>query len=576
MNNQIATINLVPGRCAPAVVRVSQYDVGRPLTFKVLDGTSNMTMPSGTTATIEGTKPSGLGFSVAGTLSGNTVTVDTTLDMTQESGMIAAEIRFTQGTTDIGTANFILAVEKTPHADGTTDGTQETMANLETRLQSQIDALDSRIDAIEGDQSIVDELDALDTRVTALEQGGSGISQTEKNLILQLFSKAAYAESDAGSAYDALEALWDTSDKTFTYNLTNCIIDNPISTIAYGARYTGMLAVQQGYSLNSVTVTMGGVDITSTAYSSGTITIPSVTGNIVITATAVLAAQSITAVYTQSGTVYDTDSLDSLKADLVVTANYSGGTSETVPSSNYTLSGTLAEGTSTITVTYAGLTDTFDVTVTSTRYTFYDYIYNSSLSSTFNEEYVDTGLTYAPSFNALNLEFEAMNSNSTSSTDAILGANTTDTTNTGTILWYARQNKAGYSAFLLGTSGKLENVAGDTRAVVRYTFADGGQSTIQSGTYSANIATIAKSAITNTNKSLILAGGYAIASGSAYGVRRNVKIGYIKFTDPTTDELVYHFIPAYDSVSDKYGFYETVNKIFYPSNGTYFRGGNWS
>jgi hypothetical protein len=77
-----------------------------------------------------------------------------------------------------------------------------------------------------------------------------------------------------------------------------------------------------------------------------------------------LAAQSITAVYTQSGTVYDTDTLDSLKPDLVVTANYSGGTSETVPASDYTLSGTLTEGTSTITVSYAGLTTTFNVTVT--------------------------------------------------------------------------------------------------------------------------------------------------------------------------------------------------------------------
>jgi hypothetical protein len=72
---------------------------------------------------------------------------------------------------------------------------------------------------------------------------------------------------------------------------------------------------------------------------------------------------SISSVYTQSGTVYDTDTLDSLKADLVVTANYAGGTSETVPANDYTLSGTLTEGTSTITVSYAGLTTTFSVTV---------------------------------------------------------------------------------------------------------------------------------------------------------------------------------------------------------------------
>ena len=70
---------------------------------------------------------------------------------------------------------------------------------------------------------------------------------------------------------------------------------------------------------------------------------------------------SISAVYTQSGTIYTTDSLDSLKPDLVVTAHYSDSTTETV--SNYLLSGTLTAGTSTITVTYGGKTTTFNVTV---------------------------------------------------------------------------------------------------------------------------------------------------------------------------------------------------------------------
>lgn len=70
---------------------------------------------------------------------------------------------------------------------------------------------------------------------------------------------------------------------------------------------------------------------------------------------------SISAVYTQSGTVYDTDSLDSLKSDLVVTAVFEDTKTETVTA--YTLSGTLTVGTSTITVSYGGKTTTFNVTV---------------------------------------------------------------------------------------------------------------------------------------------------------------------------------------------------------------------
>lgn len=70
----------------------------------------------------------------------------------------------------------------------------------------------------------------------------------------------------------------------------------------------------------------------------------------------------ITAVYTQSGTVYDTDSLNVLKPDLVVTAHNTDSTTQTVTA--YTLSGTLEVGTSTITVSYGGKTTTFNVTVT--------------------------------------------------------------------------------------------------------------------------------------------------------------------------------------------------------------------
>lgn len=266
--------------------------------------------------------------------------------------------------------DFVL-VEETPlTTDNITNHSGVTGENVSYALDElsyNIGYLSDRVnDTVNSVSGMRDDIEALDSRVTDLEASsgggsGTGLTPTEKNLILTLFAKAAYAEDDADNYYTQLESLWDTSDRTFTYNLTNCIIDNPISTIAYGNRYTGVIGVQQGYSLNSVTITMGGVDITATSYSSGTVTIPSVTGNVAITATAVLAAQSITATYTQSGTVYDTDSLETLRNDLVVTANYAGGTSETV--TDYTLSGTLTEGTSVITVTYAGLTDTFNVTV---------------------------------------------------------------------------------------------------------------------------------------------------------------------------------------------------------------------
>lgn len=77
---------------------------------------------------------------------------------------------------------------------------------------------------------------------------------------------------------------------------------------------------------------------------------------------------SISAVYTQSITVYSTDSLDVLKQDLVVTATYDDTSTATVPSTDYTLSGTLTVGTSAIIVTYESKTTTFNVSVSSYSY----------------------------------------------------------------------------------------------------------------------------------------------------------------------------------------------------------------
>lgn len=67
--------------------------------------------------------------------------------------------------------------------------------------------------------------------------------------------------------------------------LTNCVSDYDREVTEAGAAFTATLTADTGYTINTVTITMGGVDV-SQYYSGGTINIPSVTGNIVITATA--------------------------------------------------------------------------------------------------------------------------------------------------------------------------------------------------------------------------------------------------------------------------------------------------
>lgn len=74
---------------------------------------------------------------------------------------------------------------------------------------------------------------------------------------------------------------------------------------------------------------------------------------------------SITADYEQDRPILDTDSLDLVRLDLIVTANYSDGTTERLADDAYTLTGTLVAPSSTITVGYEGKTDTVLVIVTS-------------------------------------------------------------------------------------------------------------------------------------------------------------------------------------------------------------------
>lgn len=72
---------------------------------------------------------------------------------------------------------------------------------------------------------------------------------------------------------------------TITNTLSNATNSNTATSVEENTSYNAIINANSGYKLKTVTVTMGGVDITNTAYSSGTITISSVTGNIIITVT---------------------------------------------------------------------------------------------------------------------------------------------------------------------------------------------------------------------------------------------------------------------------------------------------
>lgn len=73
-----------------------------------------------------------------------------------------------------------------------------------------------------------------------------------------------------------------------TNNLLHCSTSNSANVVEEGAAYTATITAAEGYTLDGATVqiAMGGVNV-SQYYSNGTINIPNVTGNVVISVTAV-------------------------------------------------------------------------------------------------------------------------------------------------------------------------------------------------------------------------------------------------------------------------------------------------
>ena len=137
---QNINVNIVPDSY-PQTIRYSQGDVGREFKINVV----GFTIPTGATVKIQATKPSGFGFSVAGTVAGDTVSFTTTAIMTDEAGRFPAELEITKDSVVIGTANFIMWGEANPHPEGTTDGQQGTIIPELTLLVERVEAAASSI-----------------------------------------------------------------------------------------------------------------------------------------------------------------------------------------------------------------------------------------------------------------------------------------------------------------------------------------------------------------------------------------------------------------------------------------------
>lgn len=93
-----------------------------------------------------------------------------------------------------------------------------------------------------------------------------------------------------GAGYDRAVSIGATVYHTVTATLSHVTSSNAATSIEDGTAYATTLTAASGYEISAVTVTMGGTDVTATAYDSatGVVSIASVTGAVAITATATI------------------------------------------------------------------------------------------------------------------------------------------------------------------------------------------------------------------------------------------------------------------------------------------------
>lgn len=185
------------------------------------------------------------------------------------------------------------------------------------------------------------------------------------NIISTAYSNGAISiASVTGNIIITISAVAATTAYTITNSLTNCTSSNSAASATAGMSYSATITAASGYTLigATVSVTMGDTDITSTAYSGGAISIASVTGNIVISISAVEETAAVTVSFTTQPTSISTSpyspsgtltiAAEASDGDALTyqwysntSASNSGGTIiDSATSASYAISSSLAEG----------------------------------------------------------------------------------------------------------------------------------------------------------------------------------------------------------------------------------------
>ena len=170
-------------------------------------------------------------------------------------------------------------------------GDRITAAKL-NKIEAGIDGVNEKIANV-GNPTDEQVKNAINEAIANGDIVAGGLTSTAQTLLISILRSAVFTTDQSANIALLQSELAkcnsgggsETTRYTITNTLNNATTNNNIALVDANSSYTAIIRENEGYTLDAITVTMGGIDITSTAVSGTTINITSVTGNVVITVT---------------------------------------------------------------------------------------------------------------------------------------------------------------------------------------------------------------------------------------------------------------------------------------------------
>ena len=178
MDRQTITVDIAPGSGPIQRIRLSQGDIGRQLGVYIIQNGAAVDC-SGYSAHLYVLKPDKNYYEKTCSISSNLISWETAEQETPLAGECKAQIRITANGQDIGTANFIEAIEATPAAGGT--ASESLISSMTQYVDAAETAARTAVEAEDTVEDIISTYSGIPGRVTKAE---NSLAATEDGLAI--------------------------------------------------------------------------------------------------------------------------------------------------------------------------------------------------------------------------------------------------------------------------------------------------------------------------------------------------------------------------------------------------------